>query len=329
MKAAVYSKYGPPEVVAIAEVPKPVPQDNEVLVRIHAATITTADWRARSLEIPVGFGLFGRPAFGFFGPRKKVLGMDMSGTIESMGKDVTNFKIDDPVLAMTRSAFGCHAEYQVIAADGLIVRKPENLSFEQATALAFGGTTALDFLRRKGGIQQGERVLIVGASGCVGSAAVQIAKHFGAHVTGVCSTSNVELVRSIGADKVFDYKKQDYTTSAEKFDIIMDTTGTESFAHCQNSLSDGGKLLLVLASLGQNIGIGSPSRKSSKRAIAGVASERIEDLQSLSDMAANGEFMPVIDHVYPLDEIVEAHRRVDSGRKRGNVVISLVRNGDK
>ena len=193
MKAIVYSQYGSPDVVSLKEVPKPVPQAREVLIRIHATTVTTGDWRARSLQLPAGFGFMGRLVFGVFGPRQPILGQELAGVIEAVGKDVTRFNAGDEVFAFTGASFGCHAEYRTLSEDGLIARKPPNLSFEEAAALSFGGTTALSFLRDKAGIKHGDRVLIVGAAGGVGSAAVQIAKHFGADVTGVCSTANVEL----------------------------------------------------------------------------------------------------------------------------------------
>ena len=210
MKAVVYTKYGPPNVVALAEVPKPAPKVHEVLIRIHATTVTTGDWRARSLEMPPGFGLLARLVFGVFGPRKSILGTELAGEIEAVGKAVTRFKPGDQVFAFTGASYGCHAEYRTISEAGMIALKPANLSFEEAAALSFGGTTALSFLQGKGGIKRGDKVLIVGASGGVGTAAVQIAKHFGAKVTGVCSTANLELVRSIGADKVIDYTKEDF-----------------------------------------------------------------------------------------------------------------------
>jgi len=245
MKAVVYTKYGSPNVVALAEVPKPAPKVHEVLIRVHATTVTTGDWRARSLEMPPGFGLLGRLVFGVFGPRKPILGTELAGEIEAVGKAVTRFKPGDQVFAFTGASYGCHAEYRTISEAGMIALKPTNLSFEEAAALSFGGTTALSFLQDKGGIKRGDKVLIVSASGGVGTAAVQIAKHFGAKVTGVCSTANLELVRSIGADKVIDYTTEDFAKNAETYDIILDTTGTTSFSRCGNALKEGGRLLLV------------------------------------------------------------------------------------
>ena len=323
MKAIVYHRYGSPDVLELAEVPKPAPRDNEVLIRIQATTVTTADWRARSLEMPAGFGLLGRLAFGVLGPRKPVLGTELAGVIEVVGKAVTRFRAGDEVFAFPSASFGGHAEYRTMSEDGLIALKPDNLSFDEAAALSFGGTTALSFLRDKGGIKQGDRALIVGASGGVGTAAVQIAKHFGAEVTGVCSTSNLELVHSIGADRVIDYTREDFAEGKETYDVILDTTGTTTVARCERVLRPGGRLLLVLGSFSQALGLGRPSKAGGKRVIAGVASPRAEDLVYLAGLAGAGEFRPVIDRSYPLENAAEAHAYVDTGRKRGNVVLTM------
>ncbi len=323
MKAIVYHRYGQPDVVALAEVPKPTVGDREVLIRIHASTVTTADWRARSLSLPPGFGLMGRLVFGIFGPRKPILGTELAGEVEAVGKVVTRFKAGDQVFAFAGASYGCHAEYRTMAEDGLIARKPANLSFEEAAALSFGGTTALNFLRDKGGIKPGDSVLIVGASGGVGTAAVQIAKHFGAEVTGVCSTANLELVRSIGADRVIDYTSEDFAKSGQTYDIILDTTGTTSSSRCENALKPGGRLLLVLGSFAQSLGMDQPPKASGKKVIAGVPAPSVEDLQLLARLAETGEYKPVIDRIYPLEKAAEAHAYVDTGRKRGSVVVSV------
>jgi NADPH:quinone reductase-like Zn-dependent oxidoreductase len=325
MKAIVYRKYGPPSVVALAEVPKPKARDNEVLIRIHATTVTSGDWRARSLDLPAGFGFLGRPVFGLFGPRQPILGTELAGVIEAVGKAVTRFKAGDAVFAFTGASFGCHAEYRTMPEDGLIAPKPANLTFEQAAALSFGGTTALPFLRDKAGIKRGDKVLIVGASGGVGTAAVQIAKHFGAEVTGVTSTANLDLVRSIGADKVIDYTNEDFARSGETWDIILDTTGTAPFARCEPALKPGGRLIVVLGSLAVVAGIGRPSKSSGKRVIAEVATVCVADLQYLAKLAEAGAYRPVIDRSYPLEHAAEAHAYVDTGRKRGSVVLTVGR----
>jgi NADPH:quinone reductase-like Zn-dependent oxidoreductase len=325
MKAVVYTKYGPPDVVALAEVPKPAPKAHEVLIRIHATTVTTGDWRARSLQMPRGFGLLGRLFFGVFGPRKPILGTELAGEIEAVGKAVTRFKPGDEVFAFAGASYGCHAEYRTISESGMIALKPANLSFEEAAALSFGGITALGFLKSKGSIKRGDKVLIVGASGGVGTAAVQIARHFGAEVTGVCSTANLELVRSIGADKVIDYTNEDFVKNGGTYDIILDTTGTASFFRCGRALKEGGRLLLVQASFSQALGMERPPRSSGKKVIAGVVTERLEDLRFLATLAEAGEFKPVIDRSYPLENAAEAHAYVDTGRKRGNVVMTIGR----
>lgn len=323
MKAVVYEKYGPPDVVHLAEVPKPAPKRNEVLIRIHATTVSTADWRARSLEMPAGFGLLGRLVFGVFGPRKPVLGTELAGVVEAVGEAVTRFKVGDEVFAFPGASYRCHAEYRAMPEDGLIALKPAKVSFEAAASLSFGGTAALNFLRDKARIKRGERVLVVGASGGVGSAMVQVAKHFGAEVTGVCSTSNVELVRSIGANHVIDYTQEDFATTGQTYDIIVDTTGTAPYSRCENVLKPGGRLVVVLGSFAQAMGMGRPSKQSGKTVIAVVATARVEDLQLLARLAETGEFKPVIDRSYPLEDAVEAHAYVDTGRKRGSVVMSV------
>jgi NADPH:quinone reductase-like Zn-dependent oxidoreductase len=320
MKAIIYKQYGGPRVVSVAEVPKPTPRDNEVLIRIHATTVTTGDWRARSLHMPPGFAIMGRLVFGLFGPRQPILGTELSGVIEAVGKTVTRFKPGDAVIAFPGGKFGGHAEYRTMPEDGLIVQKPANLSFEEAAAMSFGGTTALPLLG-KAGIKAGDRVLVVGASGGVGSAAVQIAKHFGAAVTGVTSTTNVELVRSIGADRVIDYTKEDFATRGETYDIIFDTTGTAPYARVAGALKAGGRLVIVLGTFATMLGIGRPPKASGKRVISEVVSITPEHMQTLAAMAAAGDLRPVIDRVYPLEHAAEAHAYVDTGRKRGSVVL--------
>jgi NADPH:quinone reductase-like Zn-dependent oxidoreductase len=323
MKAAIYRKYGPPEVVTLADLPMPVPKDNEVLIRIHATTVSSADWRARSLVMPRGFGPFARLAFGLTGPRQPVLGSELSGEVTAIGSKVTRFKPGVQVFAFTDFAMGCHAEYRVMKETGLILPKPANLSWEEAAALCFGGTTALSFLRTKGKVKSGDKVLVVGASGAVGSAAVQIARHFGAEVTAVCSTANLDLMRRIGAAKVIDYTAGDFTATGETFDIILDAAGTAPYPRIAHMLKPGGRLLVVLGTLKQALRLDAPSRRSGKKSIAGVVMTRLADLQQLADLAASGAFKPVIDRVYPLESAAEAHAYVDQGHKRGSVVLRV------
>ena len=325
MKAIVYERYGPPEVLELREVAKPTPKDNEVLIKTYATTVTTGDWRVRSLNVPVGFGLIGRLVLGVSRPRQPILGTELAGEIELVGKDVKKFKTGDQVFAFSGASMGCHAEYKCMPEDGAVALKPANLTYDEAAAISFGGTTALNFFRR-GKLQSGEKVLVNGASGGVGTAAVQLARHFGAAVTGVCSTANVELVRSLGANHVIDYTKEDFTRNGENYDVIVDIAGTAPFSRSKGSLKEGGRLLLVLGGLPDMLQIPWISLTSNKRVIAGPAAERAEDLRFLAKLAEAGEFKPVIDRRYPFEQIVEGHRYVDTGHKKGNVVITLAHN---
>ncbi len=332
MKAAVCRQYGPPEVVRIEAVGKPAPKDDEVLIKIRATTVTSGDCRVRSLTTPPGFGLIARLFFGVFKPRRPILGSELAGEIEAVGKDVTRFKVGDQVFAFPgvdlssrEQNQGCHAEYRTMPENGQIAAKPANLSFEEAAALSFGGATALRYLRDKGRIEAGEKALIIGASGCVGSAAVQLAKHFGAHVTGVCGASNLELVRSIGADRAIDYTHEDYTQGGETYNLIFDTVGDATFAKCETLLKPGGRRLLVVADLPQMLGAALRPRRHGKEILAGHAKVTTDDLLALKRLAETGQFKPVIDQCYRLDQIVEAHARVDTGRKRGSVVVRVGR----
>lgn len=322
MQAVVFSQYGSPDVLQFQELPTPQPGDNELLIRIHATTVTAGDWRVRSLNLPLGFGWISRLVFGVFRPRQPILGSELAGEVVARGNNVSQFQVGDQVFAFNGARMGCHAEYKCVPADGAVALKPAKLSFEQAAALSFGGTTALDFFRR-GKLQTGDKLLINGASGGVGTAAIQLARHFGAEVTAVCSGANRALVESLGARHVIDYTQQDFTRNGERYDIIMDIAGTAPFARCQGSLKDNGRLLLVLANLPQMLAIPWQQLGSSKRIIAGPAAEKAADLRLLAQLAETGEYMPVIDRTYPFEQIVEAHRYVDAGHKKGNVVISL------
>lgn len=327
MKAMICEGYGPPDVLRIRERPKPAPADNEVLIRMRATTVSAGDWRVRSLAMPRGFGLLARPALGFRAPRQPILGTELAGEVVAVGNAVTSFKAGDRVFAFPGGAMGAYAEYTCMPADGAVAPMPSNLDYGQAAALSFGGSTMLDFFRR-GTLRRGDRVLVNGASGAVGTAAVQLARHFGAHVTGVCSTANLDLVRSIGADQVIDYTRQDFTQSGETYDVIVDTAGTAPFARSAASLASGGRLLLVNATLAGLLLAPWQTMTSGKRVVAGPAEERIEYLHQLAALATAGAFKPVIDRTYPFGRIVEAHRYVDLGRKRGNVVIVLPADDD-
>jgi len=272
--------------------------------------------------VPVGFRLISRLFFGVLRPRQPILGTELAGVVEAVGKDVTAFKIGDPVFAFSGVNMGCYAEYKCIAQDGPVAMKPANLSFEEAAALSFGGTTALHFFG-KAKLQSGDKVLINGASGGVGTAMVQLAKHFGAEVTAVCSGANVELVKSLGADRVIDYTKEDFTKNGQTYDVILDTAGTAPYARSRGSLKKGGRLALVLSGLPDLLAAPWISLTSGKKVIAGPAGERSEDVKLLGELAETGRFKPVIDRRYRFDQIIEAHRYVDAGHKRGNVVVTL------
>jgi NADPH:quinone reductase-like Zn-dependent oxidoreductase len=327
MKAIISTRYGPPEFLASVDMLKPMPKPDEVLVRIYASTVSTADWRMHSMAMPYGFHFLARLAFGLKKLRKPILGCELSGEVESIGLAVTSFKVGDHVVAYTGFDLGCHAQYKCIKASGAIVIKPRNLSFEQASALCFGGVTMLDFYRRAK-LKQGERVLINGASGTVGGAAVQLAKHFGAHVTAVCSDSNADIVRSLGADRIIDYTKSDFSNTNERYDVIVDTVGNAPYARSARVLAKNGRLLLILADLPSILRAAWQNLLSSRRVLVAPAAEHVEYVAELCELAAAGKFTPHIDSVYCFHDAVDAHRRVDSGRKRGSVVL-LVESSEK
>jgi len=322
MKAFVYRRYGGPDVVELAEVPKPEPRANEVLVKILATTVTSGDWRVRTLHVPPGLGLVARLAIGFTRPRQPIMGSEMAGTIEAVGKDVTRFRVGDEVFGFPGGAMGCHAQYRVMPQDGRIARKPANLSFEEAASLPFGASTSLHYLR-KARIKAGDAVLVIGASGGVGSAMVQLAKHFGAHVTGVTSTANLALVASLGADRVIDYTREDFTARGETYDIVIDTVGKTPFARCRPVLKDKGRLLAVAAGMPEMLASVWAPLTGSRRVIAGPAEERVSDIPDIAALAEVGTLKPVIDRRYPFRQMPEAHAYVETGRKCGSVVVSV------
>jgi NADPH:quinone reductase-like Zn-dependent oxidoreductase len=322
MRAAIYERYGGPEVVKLAEVPKPSPKDTELLIKIHTTTVNSGDVRLRSLRVPRGLGLPTRLSLGLFGPRQPILGMELAGEVEAVGSAVTKFKPGDRVIGSDGFTLGCHAEYKCIPEDAALADIPAKLTYADAVSLCFGGSTAASFFSR-GGLRIGETVLINGASGAVGAAAVQIAKHLGAEVTGVCSTDNLALVSSLGADHVIDYTKDDFTKSGVTYDVIMETVGNAPFARVNGALKPDGRFLMVYGNLPQMIGAGMH-----KQVTGGVANPTEQVFGEpafgyLMKLAAAGALKPVIDRTYPLEEIAAAHAYVDSGRKKGTVVITV------
>jgi len=322
MKAIVCTKYGSPEVLQLKEVPKPTPKDNEVLIKIHATTVTVGDSRVRAFRVPFSFWLPARLAIGITKPRKPILGGELAGEIESVGKAVTRFKQGDRVFAFVGHYFGAHAEYRCMPENGCIALIPEKVSYEEAAPITFGGITALFFLRQ-GNIKKGDKVLIYGASGCVGTYAVQLAKYFGAEVTGVCSTGNLEMVKSIGADKVIDYTTTDFTQNAESYDVIFDTVGKASISGCIKSLKQTGIFMHAVTTPATTIRIRIGLLGSKKKLIGGTFKANPEQINYLRGLLEQGKIKAVIDRKYPLEQIVEAHRYVDRGHKKGNVVITV------
>lgn len=321
MRAAIVTRYGPPDVVQIQEVEKPAPQDHEILVRIHATTVSTADWRIRKAD-PFLVRFF----IGLRRPKRvKILGMEFAGTVEAVGKAVARFRAGDPVFGGTGIKFGSHAEYARVPEDGAVALKPSSITFEDAAAVYFGGVSALHFLR-KGKIHAGQRVLIYGASGSVGTSAVQLAKHFGAHVTGVCSTANLELVKSLGADEVVDYTREDFSRAGRVYDMVFDAVGKSGFPRSLSSLKPGGSYVLVAGSSGISArirGTWASLTGTAKVVDGGIARGESAEQSFLKELIEAGKLRAVVDRCYPLEQIAEAHRYAEAGHKKGNVVIVI------
>jgi len=324
MKAALVNAYGNADVVNMGETPHPQIHADEILVRVFASSVSAGDWRIRSLEVPRGYGLLMRLFFGWKRPRKPILGTELCGEVIDVGENITRFKPGQTLIAMTGMQLGAHAEYVALKENAVIIEKPSELTVEEAAAFCFGGTAALDFLLNKAQLKAGERVLINGASGAVGSAAVQIAKAHGAEVTAVCSSAKAPLARQLGADHVIDYHRETLETSAQSWDVIMDNVGNLPWVRALPLLNEQGRLLQVVASLKDNLLAATRGCRRSQKAIAGTAREAQEDLNRLSQLAENGDYRPVIDRVYAFSDIRSAHEHVGKGHKTGNVVVKMV-----
>jgi NADPH:quinone reductase-like Zn-dependent oxidoreductase len=321
MKAIVCTRYGPPEVLELREVEKPVPKDKEVLIRVRAATVTAGDSELRGLRVRFLWKLLLRIGFGFRGPRRKILGQELAGEIESVGKFVELFKEGDEVFAFTGLHLGAYAEYDCLPERGLIAAKPVNMTYEEAAAVPVGGLHALHYLRRAN-IQPGQEVLVIGAGGTIGTIAVQLAKSLGAVVTGVDSTKKLDMLRSIGADQVVDFTREDFTKSGKAYDVIFDAAGKGSFSGCMKSLKESG-VFLCDPGLTKSVRRIWVSMRSSKKVIVWAGTYETQDLLSLKELVEAGKMRTIIDRRYPLEQIVEAHRYVDTGQKIGNVVITV------
>jgi NADPH:quinone reductase-like Zn-dependent oxidoreductase len=324
MKAIVHTKYGPPDELQLKEVEKPVPGDNEVLIKIHATTVTTTDCNTRNFTfVPKSFMFFARLMLGFKKPRINILGIDLAGEIEAVGQDVKLFKQGDQVFGSPGTKMGAHAEYACVPEDGALAMKPANMTWEEAAAISLAGNTALFFIRDLAKIQSGQRILIHGASGAIGTYAVQLAKYYGAVVTGVCSATNTEMVKSLGADKVIDYTKEDFTKSDVRYDFVFDVVGKTTFSQCKSILKQNGIYLENMLEIKDILKMMWTSITGGKKIKGGVSVETAENLNFLKELIVSGKLIPVIDRVYPLERTAEAFRYVESGHKKGNVIINM------
>lgn len=322
MKAYIFEEYGPPEVLKIKEISKPIPKADEVLIKNFATSVCVADWRVRSLTIPKGFTPMFKAQFGYPKPKVQILGTELSGIVEEIGENVTKFKIGDRVFASSDMKFGCYVEYKTFNQDDLICKLPDNLGFEEGGAMCFGATTALGYLR-KAKIKEGQKILINGASGAVGTAAIQLAKHYGAHISAICSAKNANLVKSLGAHQVFDYEAQKIEEIDDIFDIIMDNVGNFPFKISQHLLKKNGYFLAVITNLPQMLYSIYTNLTNSKKTINGSFAPKVEDLKFLADLAQNGHYRPIISKTYNFQEMIDAHHYLDSGHKIGNAVVRV------
>ncbi len=330
MKATVYTEYGPPDVLHFSEVEKPTTRDNEVLIRVRATSVNFGDTMARNFKaitprkfsMPFLFWLLTRVSLGLRKPKIAILGNEFAGEIEAVGKKAERFKKGDRVFGYRGQSFGAYAEYLCMPEDGVLAIKPANMTYEEAAVVPYGAIHALSLLRRMN-IQPGQKVLVNGASGGIGAAAVQIAKHFGAEVTGVCGTPRLEFVKSLGADKVIDYTKDDFTQNGETYDLIFDILGKSSFSQCQSSLKPNGTLLFASFKMKQLLQMLWTSRAGTKKVVCAIAPGSVEDLVSVKELVETGKIKSIVDRRYSLEEAAEAHRYVEMGHKKGNVVITV------
>lgn len=326
MKAIVWTKYGPPDVLKLKEVSKPAPKDDEVLIKIHTATVTAGDTEIRSLKAPMGLGILMRLYIGVVRPKRITIpGMELAGEIERVGKDVKSFKVGDHIFGTPGFKMGAYAEYVCLpekTENGVLAIKPANINFEEAACVTVGGMESLHFLR-KGNITKGEKVLINGAGGSIGTFGVQLAKHYGATVTAVDSTGKLEMLRNIGADSVIDYTKEDFTKRNETFDVIFDVVGKSHFSRSVRMLNQNGRYLIANPRISKIIRGKLTSKKDGRKVITTLANYKTEDLNLLKELIEGGKIRSVIDRTYPLEKVPEAHRYVETGQKIGNVVITV------
>lgn len=324
MKAVKYQRYGGPEVLEMVELPLPSVGNKEVLVQVHATTITSGDRQARSLALPRGYGLFGRLMFGLFRPRHPILGTEFAGVVVEVGASVTDFSLGDRVFAYPGGSFGGYAEYAVMAEGAAIAKIPDSVTFAQAAAMSFGGCTALTFLRDLGRIRLGDKVLVQGATGGVGSACVQIARYFGARVTAVCRRENTDMVKTLGAHRVLGDPRQGIGESSEGYDIIIDTSGSMSYSQAEPWLNAGGRLLLVAANLPQAMAMYTTPKREGKKGFVGYSGELVSDMKLLANLVNQKQYKPWIDRQYSFSELTEAHADYEREGKRGNWVVNIV-----
>lgn len=331
MKAVVYERYGGPEVLKLKEVEKPTPKDDEMLIKVYATTVNYGDLIARDFSnvsasefnMPFLFWFPAKIAFGLKEPKMRILGNEFAGEIETVGKDVTRFKAGDPVFGYRGQRMGTYAEYVTMPEEGVVAEKPGNMSYEEATTIPYGGIMALSILR-KANIQRGEKVLINGASGGIGSAAVQLAKfYFGAEVTGVCGTARMGFVKALGVDKVIDYTREDFTQNGERYDLIFDVLGRSTFSQCRNSLNENGRCVYASFKLKHLLAMLWTSLTGDKKAMCVMSSEKAEDLVFIKELVEDGKMRAVIDRVFPIAQVAEAHAYVENGNKKGQIVIKV------